>query len=120
MAAAAVRDAIAAQAADAKLAALHRDLFCEANPIPVKWALAKMGKTAAGIRSPLAPLRLDFHTRVEAALQQANCVESAGQVTNSFGWPSRDMLLQASHPNPNPNLTLICSCRLVTLTLTLI
>lgn len=94
MAAAAGRDAIAAAAADAKLAALHRDLFCEANPIPVKWALAKMGKTAAGIRSPLAPLGLDFHTRVEAALQQANCVESGGPVTNSFGWPSRVMLLQ--------------------------
>ena len=42
------------------------------------------------------------------------------QVTNSFGWPSRDMLLQARHPNPSPNLTLICSCRLVTLALALI
>ena len=31
---------------------------------------------------------------MEAALQQANCVESAGLATNSFGWPSRDMLLQ--------------------------
>eukprot|EP00966_Prymnesium_polylepis_P035911 833226-Prymnesium_polylepis.1 len=42
MAAAAARDAVAAEAADSPLAALHRDLFCEANPIPVKWALAKM------------------------------------------------------------------------------
>jgi 4-hydroxy-tetrahydrodipicolinate synthase len=94
MAAAAARDAIAAEAADSRLAALHRDLFCEANPIPVKWALAKMEKTTGGIRSPLAPLGLDFHARVEAALQQANCIESAGQVANTFGWPSRDMLLQ--------------------------
>ena len=94
MAAAAARDAVAAEAADSRLAALHRDLFCEANPIPVKWALAKMEKTSGGIRSPLAPLGLDFHARVEAALQQANCIESAGQVANTFGWPSRDMLLQ--------------------------
>ena len=37
MAAASSGDAIAAAATDARLAALHRDLFCEANPIPVKW-----------------------------------------------------------------------------------
>eukprot|EP00964_Phaeocystis_antarctica_P155302 scaffold124388_cov63-Phaeocystis_antarctica.AAC.1 len=94
MAAAAAKDGVAAEAADSRLAALHRDLFCEANPIPVKWALAKMEKTSGGIRSPLAPLGLDFHGRVEAALQQANCIESAGQVANTFGWPAREMLLQ--------------------------
>ena len=37
-------DAKAAAAADAPLASLHRDLFCEANPIPVKWAMARMGR----------------------------------------------------------------------------
>ena len=114
MAAAAAKDGVAAEAADSRLAALHRDLFCEANPIPVKWALAKMEKTSGGIRSPLAPLGLDFHGRVEAALQQANCIESAGQVANTFGWPAREMLLQghlfdqglinqAHDPNRNPN-----------------
>merc|ERR1712196_684700 len=36
-------DAVAAKATDASLAALHRDLFREASPIPVKWALARMG-----------------------------------------------------------------------------
>jgi len=95
MAAAAARDAVAAEAADSPLAALHRDLFCEANPIPVKWALAKMGRAPAGIRSPLSPLGADFHGRVEAALQQANCIErEATAVGGSFGWPSRDLLLQ--------------------------
>ncbi len=35
---------------------LHRDLFLEANPIPVKWALYEMGKIDVGIRLPLTPL----------------------------------------------------------------
>lgn len=94
MAAAAAHDATAAQAADGPLAALHRDLFCEANPIPVKWALAKMGRTQSGIRSPLAPLGLDFHGRLEAALQQGGALEKVGGGTGSFGWPSRNLLLQ--------------------------
>lgn len=95
MAAAAARDATTADASDSKLAALHRDLFCEANPIPVKWALSKMGRISSGIRSPLVSLSLDFHTRVEAALQQAQCIEqSATTVCGSFGWPSRNLLLQ--------------------------
>jgi 4-hydroxy-tetrahydrodipicolinate synthase len=38
---------------DAGLAGLHRDLFLEANPIPVKWALAEMGRIGVGIRLPL-------------------------------------------------------------------
>ena len=42
------------------------------SAVPVKWAMAKMGKSKAGIRSPLAPLGMDFHSRVEGALQQAS------------------------------------------------
>jgi 4-hydroxy-tetrahydrodipicolinate synthase len=38
---------------DHTLAGLHRDLFLEANPIPVKWALAEMGRIDVGIRLPL-------------------------------------------------------------------
>ena len=96
MASAAARDATAAEAADNALAALHRDLFCEANPIPVKWALERIGKASGGIRSPLVPLGLDFHGRVEGALQQARCIEApdAGVAGSSFGWPSRTLLLQ--------------------------
>jgi 4-hydroxy-tetrahydrodipicolinate synthase len=96
MAAAAARDATAAEAADSKLQGLHRDLFCEANPIPVKWALSKMQSAPGGIRSPLAPLGLDFHGRVEGALQQAGCIEraAASDVANVDSWPSRDLLLQ--------------------------
>lgn len=96
MASANARDASAAAAADAPLAALHRDLFCEANPIPVKWALAKMGRTGSGIRLPLAELGVNFHGRVEAALQQAGCIarNSSSASSGSFGWPSRKLLLQ--------------------------
>jgi 4-hydroxy-tetrahydrodipicolinate synthase len=58
-------DADEAARIDATLAALHRDLFLESNPIPVKWALAEMGLIPKGIRLPLtwfaeayqAPLR---------------------------------------------------------------
>jgi len=95
MGAANARDASAANAADAPLKGLHRDLFCEANPIPVKWALAKMGKTQPGIRSPLSPLGIDFHSRVEGALVKAGCIEiDPSAAGGSFGWPSRRLLLQ--------------------------
>jgi len=96
MAAAAARDVSGAEAADLPLKGLHRDLFCEANPIPVKWALAKMGRTPGGIRSPLSPLGVKFHERVEGALLQAGCLERAQVASSggSFGWPSRNLLLQ--------------------------
>jgi len=43
-------DGAAAQRLDTRLSGLHRELFVEANPIPVKWALAQMGLIASGIR----------------------------------------------------------------------
>lgn len=64
-------DFAAAQALNEPLLPLHRALFCEANPIPVKWALAEMGKTELGIRLPLTPLSDDKHERVRHALQLA-------------------------------------------------
>ena len=56
------------------LAALHRDLFVEANPIPVKWALHEMGRIDSGIRLPLTWLSDAQHARVRAALKQAGVV----------------------------------------------
>ncbi len=41
---------------DSKIAALHNDLFVEANPIPIKWCLAKMNKIENNLRLPLTPL----------------------------------------------------------------
>lgn len=60
-----------ALAIDTKLSALHRDLFCEPNPIPVKWALQQMGRIGQGIRLPLVPLDAQFHPTVAEALRQA-------------------------------------------------
>jgi 4-hydroxy-tetrahydrodipicolinate synthase len=57
-----------------KLLGLHRHLFCEANPIPVKWAVRELGLIAGGIRLPLTPLAEDFHGRVRDAMRQAAVV----------------------------------------------
>jgi 4-hydroxy-tetrahydrodipicolinate synthase len=67
-------DRAAAAAINDKLAALHRDLFVEANPIPVKWALHEMGLIPAGIRLPLTPLSAAYHDTVRRALRQAQAL----------------------------------------------
>lgn len=54
-----------------KLLSLHKHLFIEANPIPVKWALQQMGKIAGGIRLPLTPLDERCHETVRGALREA-------------------------------------------------
>ncbi len=57
------------------LEALHRDLFVESNPIPVKWALYEMGLIPPGIRLPLTPLAEQYHPVVRRALQEAGVLE---------------------------------------------
>ncbi|MFA7095391.1 MAG: 4-hydroxy-tetrahydrodipicolinate synthase [Gammaproteobacteria bacterium] len=64
-------DRAQAEAIDRKLQALHRDLFVESNPIPVKWALYEMGLIPPGIRLPLTFLSERFHDKVRQAMQQA-------------------------------------------------
>jgi 4-hydroxy-tetrahydrodipicolinate synthase len=75
-----VHDAIAAARAgkpdearrlNEQLKQLHRALFVESNPIPIKWALARMGLTSDGIRLPLTPLSKQFHGEVLEAIQAA-------------------------------------------------
>ncbi len=56
---------------DEALAGLHRDLFLEANPMPVKWLLTQMGLIPAGIRLPLTPLAEDYRAGVLAAARAA-------------------------------------------------
>jgi len=58
-----------ALALNRQLLPLHLKLFVEANPIPVKWALAKMGRIPAGIRLPLTPLSDGYHETVLGALK---------------------------------------------------
>lgn len=57
-----------------RLLGLHRNLFVEANPIPVKWAVARLGKIRNTLRLPLTPLSQSAHEVVEAALRQAGLV----------------------------------------------
>ncbi|MCE0764326.1 4-hydroxy-tetrahydrodipicolinate synthase [Pseudonocardia kujensis] len=64
-----------AAAIDADLAGLHRALFAEPNPIPVKWALAEMGLMPRGIRLPLVPLDEWHHEDVRAALRTAGLLD---------------------------------------------
>ncbi len=54
-----------------QLLSVHKNLFVESNPIPVKWALQAMGKMAGGIRLPLTPLAPQYHEIVRASLQDA-------------------------------------------------
>ena len=71
IAAAARGDTAAAEKIDARLAALHRDLFVETNPIPAKWALEQMGLIEGGIRLPLTELAPAYHSVVTSALRAA-------------------------------------------------
>jgi 4-hydroxy-tetrahydrodipicolinate synthase len=67
-------DAAQAAAVDARLAGLHEALFAEPNPIPAKWALARMGLMGEGIRLPLTPLSPEVQPKVLSALQQAGII----------------------------------------------
>jgi 4-hydroxy-tetrahydrodipicolinate synthase len=66
--AALARDHVGARKLDAKLQVLHKAMFLESNPIPVKWAMARMGLISHGTRLPLTTLGPQFHTQVESAL----------------------------------------------------
>jgi 4-hydroxy-tetrahydrodipicolinate synthase len=76
MVAAAIKgDRARAAELDAPLAALHRDLFVEANPIPPKWALYRMGLIPGGIRLPLVPLSESHHALLTADLRAAGALK---------------------------------------------
>lgn len=57
-----------------QLSSLHRDLFLEANPIPVKWAVAELGLIKKGIRLPLTWLSEGYHEQVRDAMRQAGVI----------------------------------------------
>jgi 4-hydroxy-tetrahydrodipicolinate synthase len=60
-----------ARAIDESLRPLHRDLFVEASPIPVKWAVARMGLIGNAIRLPLVELSTAHRDTVLRAMQAA-------------------------------------------------
>ncbi|MGA8032727.1 MAG: 4-hydroxy-tetrahydrodipicolinate synthase [Casimicrobiaceae bacterium] len=73
-AAALAGDVATARERNARLMGLHSRLFVESNPIPVKWALAEMGRIHNELRLPLTPLSPQHHDAVRAALRDAGCV----------------------------------------------
>ncbi|HZY20685.1 MAG TPA: 4-hydroxy-tetrahydrodipicolinate synthase [Ramlibacter sp.] len=64
-------DCRGAMAIQNRLLPLHRHLFVEANPIPVKWAMARMGLCGPTLRLPMTPLAPAFQPQVENALKAA-------------------------------------------------
>ena len=67
-------DLVKARELHFRMLGLHRQLFCEANPIPVKWACAQLGLAESGIRLPLTTLSKECHDRVSAAMRQAGLI----------------------------------------------
>ncbi|HEY0963345.1 MAG TPA: 4-hydroxy-tetrahydrodipicolinate synthase [Pseudomonadales bacterium] len=63
-----------ARALDATIADLHRDLFLESNPVPVKWALHEMGKIDRGLRLPLVELDPKFHDTLRNTLRKTGAL----------------------------------------------
>ena len=67
-------DVATARRLNARLANLNARLFVEANPIPIKWALAEMGLIHNELRLPLTPLSPQHHDAVRNALREAQCI----------------------------------------------
>ena len=65
-------DFATAEKINASLIGLHKNLFIESNPIPVKWALNQMGLIESGIRLPLTTLASQYHETVMNAMKQAS------------------------------------------------
>ena len=67
-------DRAEAEAIDAKLDGLHRKLFVQSNPIPVKWAMAELGLAPTGIRLPLTWLPAELAPAVREAMVKAGVI----------------------------------------------
>jgi 4-hydroxy-tetrahydrodipicolinate synthase len=73
-AAALAGDVARAREINYRLLGLHRHLFIEANPIPVKWAVARLGKMKNELRLPLTPLSAAAQPVLENAMRQAGVI----------------------------------------------
>jgi 4-hydroxy-tetrahydrodipicolinate synthase len=67
-------DARRAMEIQLRLMPVHKHLFVEANPIPVKWAMARMGLCGGSLRLPMTPMSASFEPVVEGALRAAGLV----------------------------------------------
>ena len=59
-----------------QLIAVHKAMFTEANPIPVKWALHEMGKIDSGIRLPLLPMSVSLRENLKNELIQVGLIKA--------------------------------------------
>jgi 4-hydroxy-tetrahydrodipicolinate synthase len=64
-------DLATARAIQMKLLPLHKQLFSEANPIPVKWAMSRLGLCGPAIRLPLTPFSPSLHGALEGAMRES-------------------------------------------------
>ena len=64
-------DALGAMRIQLKLMSLHKQLFVQANPIPVKWAMQRLGLCGGALRLPMTPLETQYESIVEDALRLA-------------------------------------------------
>jgi 4-hydroxy-tetrahydrodipicolinate synthase len=64
-------DRVTAERLNSQLDVLHKNLFVESNPIPVKWALSEMGLISEGIRLPLTVLDKQYHELIRQSLFSA-------------------------------------------------
>lgn len=67
-------DVATARSINQSLLGLHKHLFCEANPIPVKWAVSQLGLIGPTMRLPMTPLDAGNHERLRAAMVQAGVI----------------------------------------------
>jgi 4-hydroxy-tetrahydrodipicolinate synthase len=74
-AAALAGDAVKAREINDTLMGLHKNLFLESNPIPVKWAVQQMGMMGGGIRLPLTPFVESHHETLRQAMRDAGAIE---------------------------------------------
>ena len=68
-------DARGAMEIQRRLMPLHKDLFCEPNPIAVKWAMARLGLCGGRLRLPMTPLQPENEAVVEAALRASGLLK---------------------------------------------
>ena len=72
--AALAQDVAAAMAIQMKLLALHKALFVESNPIPVKWAASRMGLCQPALRLPLTPLTEANQSYLQSVMQATGLI----------------------------------------------
>ncbi len=75
-------DVLTARRLNEKLLPLHQKLFVEANPIPVKWAVAQLGLIGNGLRLPMTPLSPQFYETLREAMREADLTVPALRVVD--------------------------------------